>query len=52
MIEGIQKGAVLADQCDLGGGGTGINAQVAAAASRLSALTDERSSFENAPIPV
>ena len=27
MIEGIQKGAVLADQCDLGGGGTGIDAE-------------------------
>ena len=27
MIEGIQKGAVLADQCDLGGGGTGIDSE-------------------------
>ena len=27
MIEGIQKGAVLADQCDLGGSGTGIDSE-------------------------
>ena len=29
MIEGIQKGAVLADQCDLGGSGTGIDSEIA-----------------------
>ena len=28
-VEGIEQGTILAHQCDLGGGGAGINTQIA-----------------------